>query len=548
MTTFFRVKGSGFEYLVSDLHWKNLHGVESNAKYITQVDPLFKRYTSMGVRETFGKTMTLGVVAKDNEMPVEPQKGLSLAFAFRYHALLHQQSNPFKESDRHDNMAIYIAKVQDDSWSITGISHGRITIDTVFRTKETDSENTADSSTPSALKANALTICEKIADQYLNERDAFNIRLTTVGLSEDEHNELIPLVKDGLNDFGDACLFDEVAHLSSPIHRFIDDLGPQKSWFIGNIKRFNQKESRALYKYVGSAILLCGVAYIASNFYFTKKPEVKSSVWDSKKTVVVTPKPEQNSVLSSSNQETLDREIVARLKQQEVDWYVDYIRKFGFSTSLAMRDALGSAPNAIAGYKMTSATYERLHQVGKPYLGEVILLRYIRTDNTARITDFMQAITSENQSIRIRDKDVALDGQTVVAVMDIPKPKLEVPFKLSSADFHLPSFIAELQSFQAYDFIRSWGIVTKHEKSRPHPIDANQLRSVQRHYQNEEIKELDMLSDITTYRVTINTDFLRSFDSINQILEANQSALIEAFSYDVATSALTTEITVYDIN
>ncbi|MGD8116842.1 hypothetical protein [Vibrio sp. TRT 29B02] len=548
MTTFFRVKGTAFEYLVSDLHWKNLHGVESNSKYITQVDPLFKRYTSMGVRETFGKTMALGVVAKENEMPVEPQKGLSLAFAFRQHALLEQQGNPFKESDRHDSMAIYIAKVQDDSWSITGVSHGRITIDTAFRTKETDNENTANSSTPSALENNALTICEKIADQYLNERDAFNIRLTTIGLSEVEHDELIPLVKDGLNSFGDACLFDDIAFIPTPIHQFIDELGPQKSWFIGNIKRFNQKESRALYKYVGITILLCGAAYIASDVIFTKKPEVSNSVWDTQKTVSATPVPKPKSALPTSNQADEDRDIVVRLKQQEVDWYVDYIRKFGFNTAMTMRDALGSAPISIAGYEMTNASYERLHQVGKPYLGEVILLRYIRADHTARITDFMQAITSENQSIRVRDKDVALDGQTVVAVLDIPNPKLEVPFKINSAYFHLPSFIAELQSFQSFNFIRSWGIATRKENNRPHPIDENLFRSVQRHYHNEEMKEQDMLSDITTYRVTINSDFLHSFDSINQILQANQSALIEAFSYDVATSALTTEITVYDIN
>ncbi|CCO46815.1 hypothetical protein VIBNISOn1_190034 [Vibrio nigripulchritudo SOn1] len=550
MTTFFRIKGDSFEYLVTDLQWKNLRDVESNSKYATQVEPHFKRYTHMGVRETLGKTMTLGVVGREKDLPVEPQKGLSLAFAFRHHASIVAETIPLPQSDKYENLVVYVAKLQDDSWSVTGITHGRIAIDSAFKTKETDTDSKATESKTSLVQENALHIVRKIADQYLKQSDAYNIRLVSVGLLQSEHNELLPLLEKGLEEFGNRCQFESTKCFPQNIQTFIDELGAQKTWYIGNIKRFNPKENKTVTKYLAALTFLAAVLF-GANIAFTEKPaqnQSASSAWDTPKLATKSEVPKPSVVSQAVSTTDMDRKNVLRLKQQERDWYTDYLRKWGFNTALIMKKTIGSVPSEIEGYALANVSYQRLHKVGKPSLGEVALLSYVRKDDKALVTVFIDSLTQTNKSIRIRDKDIALDGQSVVAVMSLPKPKLENPYKDSNEPLSLPSVISTLQDYKAYNHITNWGISVSPQKARPHPINSNELRSVQRFYESEDYKEDTMLTSITSYVVTINSRHLKSLETINQILQAHQNALIEAFTFDVTTSELTTEIALYDIN
>ncbi|MCG9578616.1 hypothetical protein L1D14_20570 [Vibrio tubiashii] len=525
MTAFYRKKSKSFDCLVTGMVWKHHIGISGSSLYSGKFGSLFESNTAIGVREGDHRAMTVGVVESSDELISDTSHCISVALQLRQYNRKHSRTavsvnNDESNDGKHDEIQVYISQIEEDIWHLVGFSFDRIVIDKTIS------------------RANSVAFADEISDLFFYENDHYRIELTTIDVLDEDVQSVIKYAIANLQ-LGDRLEIRLKHQLDIPLLELLESTIEGKEGYFRNVKSFRKTSSLELGKHALLASII--IAALGVVWSYVAAPEKKGSDAFSAPVLSVSVPTPPLPVLSnatSSAEEIRNAALLVldRAKSQEKEWLEEFIRAKGHNHALAVQKAIGELPYEVNGYRLVQARFIDKRIPSDIDAEQYIHALYKRFDDNALLYEFTREFNTFNPS---------LDGETVFVTIPLPSSNLEKSYNLSRHDFEPVQIISSLQSYLQFNSIDSWSMNSSTGNERPIELNERQLSSFKAFYK-EDATKTQYLIEISTYRVQVQSTYLKSVEVINDLIQQYPSAVLTSMTFNTDLSTITTEITIYD--
>ncbi|MEI8659195.1 hypothetical protein [Vibrio sp. Hal054] len=471
MSNIHSVSGNLFEYVVTDMFWRNRAKIENNTQYVNTFESVFSKYTPMGVIEEqqgkAGLTLSVGVLkALPQDSAISLQQCVSLAIALKK-GFAGQDTSTAKPSDV-EIVNLFLCELSDELFYACAFQGARVVVDIAI--PYTNRQSVVDCIDDLGLLELADSSLVKIVTIGRGEQtprlsqvcEPFNARIKQQDAAE-AANAVVGQEKPA------PCTKYEINHLEEDWLTKLNSLSKKQLPYISSIKTY--KRSKFTFTNVvtvGGFLVLCA---FAGNQWFsstsdTTKPKT-SSVWDKArskagpieevaKTAIIDKLPFQDSEAEyKSHQEKL-----MQTYESDKQLYETHVRASGTEPMYGVISTIGMAEVNIEGYKLTQALY--INALGQSNsLTKKMHYEYVRESKTALVNDFMSHKPSGIATS---------DGNKIVLTEQFTISEYEAPFKIDDVTGISKSgkdkLISILQGLKADNSILSWTLAAIDPKAQ----------------------------------------------------------------------------------
>lgn len=540
MTSFFRRNADTYDVIATNLAWRQHVGIKSGSHYLQKFDSLFENHTSIGVRSADNGLVSVGVIKKSSEPPASTKKTVSAAMQLRQHSQLLTFPNVTEASDA-ESVTVYMAKLHDDTWYMAGFIGRRVVIDTTIDASDLPSINRDINSPnfePTEFDDNFIEI---IDDLFTSQHDAYSINVVLIEV-ESELAQTVCDYTQSLPQFAGRISIDVGHKLDGSLDGVISSTIDKTSYF-GNVKSYRVSDNRTKAFYLIGLTLVAMIAGYAYNANLSQpKLKVDSGAFDKLRQSAQkkAPQPQVIAPKAPSKKERLEEVnlLLSRIKTQEYSWLEQHIRKTGFNSTLTLKKELSRLYGEKNGYALESAVYLYQHELGQAEPNAKIVAQYLRKESTSTLGQFVASFENTNPT---------LSGDEVIVTKELPSAKYDKDFDINAYRHSSVELISWMQSYKKYEVVSDWTLnKVEKELERPIPLAEKNI-TLLNSFLDSSVDALTYVHNVDVYRLTVQTKFLKSLKTIDEIIRVFPSSTLSKVTYHFPTSSITSEIYVYDI-
>lgn len=540
MSAFYPVNCDKISHVATGLTWVTNTDIKNNVAYQRAFGKTIEMNTDIGVRIETGITISIGVVAKREQLISSTKQAVALAPAIRSAVRAESGGEVQVDAleDDADIISSFITKLSDGSFYACAFIDSRIIADRVIGAakpnQSIDISNEETSTSNLNRNRAAQRIVEDIVDYISKPTDKFNVVLHYVGLTTDDRtaikmafngspyvseSEQVKVVRE---DSFDETLDDVLSQLSENELQYIRSVAK----YVGKTADSDK------IKYGLAALIVLGFCYWA--FFMPSGSSSKKSSYK-EYAPVESMQPTQTLLPVAQPKQKLSASYLEQMRLEEINWITEHIRKSGYRAFDALQNNVGGLNMEVNGYALNLVVFEDKFLPETASLDSILHIQYVR-DSKQVITDFTKVFPTANAK---------LDGSSAIVEQPMRKSSREKPFIYSeNYKIDVNELIASLQKLRDKGVVTNWSLIKGEAPKRPRKYTKEEeafLSSIQKGSEERWVVPL------STYKLEMEFKNVTTLSELEKLFQSIITATISVFSYDATNQNATIEVTIYEL-